>query len=87
MSNKHSKKSGKFSVFLTFRTRLSHNFSKKQLFHLFSCVKNSIFEKEFLPDFVLRKQNARAQCAAAPVEMCSKWSVSIGGWIARQGCG
>ena len=32
-------------------------------------------EKVILSDFVLRKQNARAPCAAPPVGMRSKWSV------------
>ncbi|MBR7107561.1 MAG: hypothetical protein IKC89_04000, partial [Lentisphaeria bacterium] len=31
-----------------------------------------------LSDFVLRKQNARAPCAAPPVTLRSKWFVAIG---------
>ncbi|MBQ9087596.1 MAG: hypothetical protein IJY46_02325 [Lentisphaeria bacterium] len=61
--------------------------SEKSLFFNFFNGRKLNLEKVILSDFVLRKQNARAPCAAPPVTLRSKWSVATGGWIVVQGWG
>ena len=57
-------------------SRVSRNLSRSENKprHQWKCVQNSHDLDRRESYFVLREQNARAQCAAPPVEMCSKLS-------------
>ncbi|MBQ9089051.1 MAG: hypothetical protein IJY46_09775 [Lentisphaeria bacterium] len=67
--------------FFTKTPQISYKIRKKFIFSIFFSGRKLDLEKVILSDFVLRKQNARAPCAAPPVTLRSKWSVATGGWI------